>query len=156
MANFAASNTNTDSNLYVMTSYLNLLLRFQEAHRIRPFSTSQYVFYMELLAECNRQNWPRRFSVPPRYFETCAHCSRGTVCDVRRELCRRGFITFKPGVGRSSATYGICGLYDDDTADLAGEEAAPRRARSVTAGSDSKPDTSAGTIPDTSGKGACV
>lgn len=91
-----------------MPNYIDIIRRFRTAHRLNPFSSVQYALFMELLGECNYQGWPSKFQLPPRFLETSIRNTRKYIYEARRELIRRGFITYTPATSKSSAFYTIC------------------------------------------------
>ena len=81
-------------------TYIDYMNQFWRASSLEYMSTSEVALYAFLVNECNQHRW--NMPVPCSTVRICEmlHMSKQTLCSARKNLVRRGLISFSEGKSR--------------------------------------------------------
>lgn len=81
-------------------TYIDYMNQFWRASAMEYMSTSEVALYAFLVNECNQHRW--NMPVPCSTVRICEmlHMSKQTLCSARKNLVRRGLISFSEGKSR--------------------------------------------------------
>ena len=81
-------------------TYINYMNQFWRASAMEYMSTSEVALYAFLVNECNQHRW--NMPVPCSTVRICEmlHMSKQTLCTARKNLAKRGLISFTEGKSR--------------------------------------------------------
>lgn len=81
-------------------TYIDYMNQFWRASSLEYMSTSEVALYAFIVNECNQRRW--NMPVPCSTVRICEvlHMSKQTLCTARRNLARRGLISFTDGKSR--------------------------------------------------------
>lgn len=96
-------------------TYIDLINRFWELDRIKPFAATDSKLYFYLLSECNVRLWLNPFELQTRHIEVCLGISRKSITESRNRLKQRGLIDVAKARGREASVYVIKGVKVTDS-----------------------------------------
>lgn len=102
----------------IMT-YIDYMNQFWRASSMEYMSASEVALYAFIVNECNLHRWD--MPVPCSTVQICEvlHMSKQTLCTARKNLARRGLITFTDGRSRHvPSKYSLLEWTDDLTVEL--------------------------------------
>jgi len=102
----------------IMT-YIDYMNQFWRASSMEYMSASEVALYTFIVNECNLHRWD--MPVPCSTVRICEvlHMSKQTLCTARKNLARRGLITFTDGRSRHvPSKYSLLEWTDDLTVEL--------------------------------------
>lgn len=102
----------------IMT-YIDYMNQFWRASSMEYMSASEVALYAFIVNECNLHRWD--MPVPCSTVRICEvlHMSKQTLCTARKNLARRGLITFTDGRSRHvPSKYSLLEWTDDLTVEL--------------------------------------
>ena len=81
-------------------TYIDYMNQFWHASSLEYMSTSEVALYAFLVNECNQHRW--NMPVPCSTVRICEmlHMSKQTLCSARKNLAKRGLISFSEGKSR--------------------------------------------------------
>ena len=81
-------------------TYIDYMNQFWRASAMEYMSTSEVALYAFLVNECNQHRW--NMPVPCSTVRICEmlHMSKQTLCTARKNLAKRGLISFTEGKSR--------------------------------------------------------
>ena len=81
-------------------TYIDYMNQFWRASSLEYMSTSEVALYAFLVNECNQHRW--NMPVPCSTVRICEmlHMSKQTLCSARKNLAKRGLISFSEGKSR--------------------------------------------------------
>lgn len=81
-------------------TYIDYMNQFWRASSLEYMSTSEVALYAFIANECNLHRW--KMPVPCSTVRICEvlHISKQTLCNARKNLARRGLISFSEGKSR--------------------------------------------------------
>ena len=81
-------------------TYIDYMNQFWRASAMEYMSTSEVALYAFLVNECNQHRW--NMPVPCSTVRICEmlHMSKQTLCSARKNLAKRGLISFSEGKSR--------------------------------------------------------
>ena len=81
-------------------TYIDYMNQFWRASAMEYMSTSEVALYAFLVNECNQHRWT--MPVPCSTVRICEmlHMSKQTLCTARKNLAKRGLISFSEGKSR--------------------------------------------------------
>ena len=81
-------------------TYIDYMNQFWRASAMEYMSTSEVALYAFLVNECNQHRW--NMPVPCSTVRICEmlHMSKQTLCTARKNLAKRGLISFSEGKSR--------------------------------------------------------
>ena len=81
-------------------TYIDYMNQFWRASAMEYMSTSEVALYAFLVNECNQHRWT--MPVPCSTVRICEmlHMSKQTLCSARKNLAKRGLISFSEGKSR--------------------------------------------------------
>ena len=81
-------------------TYIDYMNQFWRASAMEYMSTSEVALYAFLVNECNQHRW--NMPVPCSTVRICEmlHMSKQTLCTARKNLTKRGLISFSEGKSR--------------------------------------------------------
>ena len=81
-------------------TYIDYMNQFWRASSLEYMSTSEVALYAFLVNECNQHRW--NMPVPCSTVRICEmlHMSKQTLCTARKNLAKRGLISFTEGKSR--------------------------------------------------------
>ena len=100
-------------------TYIDYMNQFWRASSMEYMSTSEVALYAFIVNECNLRRW--NMPVPCSTVRVCEvlHISKQTLCTARRNLAKRGLISFIEGKSRHvPSKYSLLKWTDDLTAEL--------------------------------------
>ena len=100
-------------------TYIDYMNQFWRASSMEYMSASEVALYAFIVNECNLHRWD--MPVPCSTVRICEvlHMSKQTLCTARKNLARRGLITFTDGRSRHvPSKYSLLEWTDDLTVEL--------------------------------------
>ena len=81
-------------------TYIDYMNQFWRASSLEYMSTSEVALYAFIVNECNQHRW--NMPVPCSTVRICEvlHMSKQTLCSARKNLAKRGLISFTEGKSR--------------------------------------------------------
>ena len=81
-------------------TYIDYMNQFWRASSMEYMSTSEVALYAFIVNECNQHRW--NMPVPCSTVRICEmlHMSKQTLCSARKNLAKRGLISFSEGKSR--------------------------------------------------------
>ena len=81
-------------------TYIDYMNQFWRASSLEYMSTSEVALYAFIVNECNQHRW--NMPVPCSTVRICEmlHMSKQTLCTARKNLAKRGLISFSEGKSR--------------------------------------------------------
>ena len=81
-------------------TYIDYMNQFWRASSLEYMSTSEVALYAFIVNECNQHRW--NMPVPCSTVRICEmlHMSKQTLCTARKNLAKRGLISFTEGKSR--------------------------------------------------------
>ena len=81
-------------------TYIDYMNQFWRASSLEYMSTSEVALYAFIVNECNQHRW--NMPVPCSTVRICEmlHMSKQTLCSARKNLAKRGLISFSEGKSR--------------------------------------------------------
>ena len=81
-------------------TYIDYMNQFWRASSLEYMSTSEVALYAFIVNECNQHRW--NMPVPCSTVRICEmlHMSKQTLCTARKNLTKRGLISFSEGKSR--------------------------------------------------------
>lgn len=100
-------------------TYIDYMNQFWRASSVEYMSTSEVALYAFIVNECNLHRW--NMPVPCSTVRVCEvlHISKQTLCTARRNLAKRGLISFTEGKSRHvPSKYSLLKWTDNLTVEL--------------------------------------
>lgn len=100
-------------------TYIDYMNQFWRASSLEYMSTSEVALYAFIVNECNLHRW--NMPVPCSTVRVCEvlHISKQTLCTARRNLAKRGLISFSEGKSRHvPSKYSLLKWTDNLTVEL--------------------------------------
>lgn len=103
-------------------TYIDYMNQFWRASSLEYMSTSEVALYAFIVNECNQHRW--NMPVPCSTVRICEmlHMSKQTLCTARKNLAKRGLISFTEGKSRHvPSKYSLLIWTDNLTVELTDE-----------------------------------